>query len=109
MNISKAASTVSFAAWIGFAEPTHGKTSAVTHTGAGVFRGLPSPLTATRYHSLVIEPESLPEILEVTARGPGGEIMGLRHESFPVHGVQFHPESILTVEGKKLLRNFLEL
>ena len=90
----------------------HGKTSQVEHDGKTIFRGLPSPLTATRYHSLVVEPASLPEELEVTARttDAGGEvIMGLRHRRFPVEGVQFHPESVLTVEGKRLIANFLEL
>ena len=90
----------------------HGKTSQVEHDGKTIFRGLPSPLTATRYHSLVVEPASLPEELEVTARttDAGGEvIMGLRHRRFPVEGVQFHPESVLTVEGKRLMANFLAL
>jgi anthranilate synthase/aminodeoxychorismate synthase-like glutamine amidotransferase len=91
----------------------HGKTSQVEHDGQTIFRGLPSPLTATRYHSLVVEPGSLPEELEVSARtsdAEGGEvIMGLRHRRFPVEGVQFHPESVLTVEGKQLIANFLAL
>ncbi len=91
----------------------HGKTSLIHHRGAGVFRGLPSPLEATRYHSLVIEKESLPSCLEVTAwtEGEDGsldEIMGIRHTSLAVEGVQFHPESILTQYGHELLRNFLE-
>ena len=86
----------------------HGKTSRITHDGKGVFRGLSQGFTATRYHSLVIEPESCPEELEVTARSEGGEIMGVRHRRLAVEGVQFHPESILTVEGKALLRNYLE-
>jgi len=85
----------------------HGKTSAIHHTGAGVFRGLPSPYTATRYHSLAIERESCPADLEVTAWTEDGEIMGVRHRSLPVEGVQFHPESILTEHGHALLRNFL--
>ena len=90
-------------------EPTHGKTSAVTHEGKGVFRGLPNPFTATRYHSLVVEAKTLPECLEVTARGRNGEIMGLRHNTCPsLEGVQFHPESIMTQGGKLLLKNFLE-
>ncbi|MGH9670850.1 MAG: anthranilate synthase component II [Terriglobales bacterium] len=90
----------------------HGKTSAVEHDGKTLFRGLPSPMTATRYHSLVVEPESLPDELEVSARtaDPGETvIMGLRHRRFPVEGVQFHPESVLTAEGKRLIANFLAL
>jgi anthranilate synthase/aminodeoxychorismate synthase-like glutamine amidotransferase len=87
----------------------HGKTSQIEHDGAGVFRGLPTPFEATRYHSLVIEPGSCPAELAVCARSSDGEIMGVRHRTLPVHGVQFHPESILTVEGKHLLANFLEL
>ena len=84
------------------------KNSAITHGGAGVFRGLPSPLSATRYHSLVIERASLPECLVVTAESEDGEIMGVRHKSLPVEGVQFHPEAILTEHGHAMLRNFLE-
>jgi anthranilate synthase component II len=87
----------------------HGKTSEVEHTGVGVFRGLESPLTATRYHSLVIEKQSCPEVLEITAWVEDGTIMGVRHREYPhIEGVQFHPESILTSSGKKLLRNFLD-
>jgi len=86
----------------------HGKTSLVTHDGKGVFRGLSQPFEATRYHSLVIEGESCPEVLEVTARTADGEIMGVRHRLLPVEGVQFHPESVLTREGKRLLANFVE-
>ncbi|MEK6607402.1 MAG: aminodeoxychorismate/anthranilate synthase component II [Myxococcota bacterium] len=86
----------------------HGKTSPILHEGKGVFRGLPSPFDATRYHSLLVERASLPDALEVTAWTAEGEIMGLRHRSMPVEGVQFHPESILTEVGKDLLRNFLE-
>ncbi len=85
----------------------HGKTSMIQHAGAGVFEHLVQPLEATRYHSLIVRPESLPDSLEVTARTAEGEIMGLQHRELPVHGVQFHPESILTAEGKKLLANFL--
>ncbi|HUP85386.1 MAG TPA: aminodeoxychorismate/anthranilate synthase component II [Acidimicrobiales bacterium] len=85
----------------------HGKTSWVTHDGAGVLRGLPSPFEATRYHSLVVDRESLPSILEVTAESEDGVIMGLRHRDLPIEGVQFHPESILTSVGKELLGNFL--
>ena len=87
----------------------HGKTSPISHDGAGVFQNLPSPFEGTRYHSLVIEQESLPPELEVTARTPDGEIMGVRHKSWKLEGVQFHPESILTGEnGRQLLRNFVE-
>jgi anthranilate synthase/aminodeoxychorismate synthase-like glutamine amidotransferase len=85
----------------------HGKTSQVHHDGRGVFAGLPSPMEATRYHSLVIEPTSCPEVLEVSARTEDGEIMGVRHRELPIEGVQFHPESILTGQGKALLANFL--
>jgi anthranilate synthase/aminodeoxychorismate synthase-like glutamine amidotransferase len=87
----------------------HGKTSPILHEGKSVFAGLPSPMQATRYHSLLVEASSLPSELEVTARSPEGEIMGLMHRTHPVHGVQFHPESILTTRGKDLLRNFLSL
>ncbi|HEV2473252.1 MAG TPA: aminodeoxychorismate/anthranilate synthase component II [Chthonomonadales bacterium] len=85
----------------------HGKTSEIYHTGEGVFRGLPSPVTATRYHSLVIRRETLPACLEITAETTEGEIMGVRHRDAAVEGVQFHPESALTPCGKELLRNFL--
>jgi len=85
----------------------HGKTSEIRHDGRGVFAGLSNPLTATRYHSLVILPHTVPAELEVTAWAEDGEIMGVRHRRWPVEGVQFHPESILTVEGKRLLGNFL--
>ncbi len=85
----------------------HGKTSEMHHAGAGVFRGLPEPFVATRYHSLVIEPDHCPDCLEVTARTEDGEIMGVRHRTLPIEGVQFHPESILTEVGKQLLANFL--
>ena len=86
----------------------HGKTSQIFHEGEGVFRGLPRPFDATRYHSLVIESATCPAVLEVTARTADGEIMGVRHRELPLEGVQFHPESILTREGKRLLANFLE-
>ncbi len=89
------------------AVPMHGKTSRILHNGQGVFRGLPSPLTATRYHSLVVKDVKSP--LGVTARTEPGEVMALRHSKHPIEGVQFHPESVLTVEGKRLLRNFVEL
>src|SRR6266513_2216513 len=85
----------------------HGKTSPVQHRGTGVFEHLPNPFEATRYHSLIVDRDTLPSSLEVTAETAEGEIMGLRHREFPVHGVQFHPESILTGEGMALLRNFL--
>ena len=87
----------------------HGKTSPILHEGKSVFKGLPSPFDATRYHSLIIERDTLPACLEITAWTAEGEIMGVRHKEHPVHGVQFHPESILTLEGKKLLQNFLDL
>ncbi|HEY9727097.1 MAG TPA: aminodeoxychorismate/anthranilate synthase component II [Chroococcales cyanobacterium] len=87
----------------------HGKTSEIHHTGVGVFRGLPNPFLATRYHSLAIERQSCPEVLEITAWVDDGTIMGVRHRNYPhIEGVQFHPESILTSAGKQLLRNFLE-
>jgi anthranilate synthase/aminodeoxychorismate synthase-like glutamine amidotransferase len=86
----------------------HGKLSAIHHTGKGVFRGLPNPFEATRYHSLVVKRETLPDCLEITAETAEGEIMGLRHREYPIEGVQFHPESIMTVVGKDLLRNFVE-
>jgi anthranilate synthase/aminodeoxychorismate synthase-like glutamine amidotransferase len=89
-------------------ELMHGKTSPVTHVGAGVFTGLPTPFTATRYHSLAVERSSLPADLEVTAWTEDGEIMGLKHRKFNVEGVQFHPESVLTEHGHKMLENFLK-
>lgn len=85
----------------------HGKTSPILHEGKSVFAGVDSPFEATRYHSLIVRRESLPDCLEVTAWTQEGEIMGLQHRQHPVHGVQFHPESILTRDGKKLLQNFL--
>ena len=89
--------------------PMHGKTSTIEHNGRGVFTGLSAPFEASRYHSLVVADKGLPEELEVTARTrDDGTIMGLRHRTLPVHGVQFHPESILTSEGRRILRNFLE-
>lgn len=87
----------------------HGKLSPIKHTGKGVFRGLPSPFTATRYHSLLVERSSLPDCLEITAETAEGEIMGLQHKQFSVHGVQFHPESIATEGGMQILKNFLAL
>jgi len=88
-------------------ELMHGKTSVIRHADQGVFAGLPNPLTATRYHSLVIDPATVPECLEVTAQTDDGIIMGVRHRELPVEGVQFHPESILTAAGHDLLKNFL--
>jgi anthranilate synthase/aminodeoxychorismate synthase-like glutamine amidotransferase len=87
----------------------HGKTSEIQHDGRRVFSGLPNPFTATRYHSLAVERKSLPSCLEVSAEAEDGEIMGLRHREYPVEGVQFHPESILTKEGMNILQNFLNL
>ncbi|MEM6915340.1 MAG: aminodeoxychorismate/anthranilate synthase component II [Verrucomicrobiota bacterium] len=87
----------------------HGKTSPVLHGGNGIFEGLPSPFEATRYHSLIVKRETFPDCLEITAETEEGEIMGLRHKELPIYGVQFHPESILTAEGKKLLKNFLSM
>jgi para-aminobenzoate synthetase component II len=86
----------------------HGKTSQIKHDGKGVFKGMPNPFKATRYHSLAIKKETLPDCLVVTAESEEGEIMGVRHKSLPVEGVQFHPESILTESGRILLRNFIE-
>ncbi|MBD2391317.1 aminodeoxychorismate/anthranilate synthase component II [Aphanizomenon flos-aquae NRERC-008] len=91
-------------------ELMHGKTSQVSHTGIGIFQGLENPLTATRYHSLVIERETCPDVLEITAWVEDGTIMGVRHRNYPhIQGVQFHPESVLTTLGKELLRNFLRI
>ena len=87
----------------------HGKTSMIRHDGKGIFKDLPNPFEATRYHSLVVKRETCPSALRVTARTAEGEIMGLQHKTLPVYGVQFHPESILTTAGKPLLKNFLTL
>lgn len=91
----------------------HGKTSMISHLGQGVFKGLPNPFQATRYHSLIVPPETVPDCLEINAwvedPGQSFEVMGLRHRQFPIHGVQFHPESFLTDHGTDLLRNFLEI
>lgn len=89
--------------------PMHGKTSPIEHDGKGVFEGLPSPFEATRYHSLAIDEASWPDDLEATARSSDGVVMGVRHRSLPIEGVQFHPESVLTTEGPRLLANFLAL
>jgi len=90
-------------------EIKHGKTDAIHHTGQGIFAGLPSPFTATRYHSLVVERDSLPADLEVTAETANGLIMGLQHRTLPLHGVQFHPESIASAHGHRMLHSFLSL
>jgi anthranilate synthase/aminodeoxychorismate synthase-like glutamine amidotransferase len=87
----------------------HGKTSQIRHDGQTIFKGVPNPFTAGRYHSLIIKRDSLPDFLHVTAETEDGEIMGIRHRDFPVEGIQFHPESILTPNGKRILRNFLKL
>ncbi|TWT09619.1 aminodeoxychorismate/anthranilate synthase component II [Reyranella sp. CPCC 100927] len=89
--------------------PMHGKLSQVTNTGKGVFEDVPSPFSATRYHSLIVERDSLPDCLEITARLPDGIIMGMRHKTLPIHGVQFHPESIASQHGHKILENFLKI
>jgi anthranilate synthase/aminodeoxychorismate synthase-like glutamine amidotransferase len=86
----------------------HGKTSKVNHDGRTLFAGLPNPFVAGRYHSLLVERDGLPDCLEVSAHTEDGEIMGLRHKTFPVEGIQFHPESVLTPQGKRILRNFLK-
>lgn len=88
--------------------PMHGKTSLMNHTGKSVFKGLPSPFTATRYHSLIVERDSLPDSLEITSETEDGIIMGLQHKTLPVHGVQFHPESIASEHGHALIKNFLD-
>jgi anthranilate synthase/aminodeoxychorismate synthase-like glutamine amidotransferase len=87
--------------------PVHGKTSRIMHDGRGLFRGVPAPFEATRYHSLLVAPESVPDVLEVSASAPGGEIMALRHRELPLEGLQFHPESILTEHGPRLVQNWL--
>jgi len=90
-------------------EIVHGKMGTMHHTGKGLFKGLPSPFEATRYHSLVVDPDSLPDTLEVTAHLEDGTIMGLQHKELPIHGVQFHPESIASEHGHKMLQNFLDM
>ena len=87
----------------------HGKTSQIYHDGKGIFQGIKNPFDATRYHSLLVERKTFPTILKITAETKAKEVMGLQHKVYPIYGVQFHPESILTVEGKKILKNFLEL
>lgn len=86
----------------------HGKTSPVKHDGKTIFTGLPNPFPAGRYHSLLVQPETLPDFLEISAQTDEGEIMGLRHKEYPVEGIQFHPESVLTPQGKRIIRNFLK-
>ena len=90
-------------------EPVHGKVSDISHDGRTIYSGVPAGFSATRYHSLVVERETLPECLELSAWTDGGIVMGIRHKEYPVEGIQFHPESILTREGKRILRNFLDL
>jgi anthranilate synthase component II len=90
-------------------QPMHGKVSSVIHDGDSVFRGLPSPFAATRYHSLTVEPHTLPEELLITAETDDGVVMGLRHAALPIHGIQFHPESIATEHGHAILKNFLDI
>jgi len=87
----------------------HGKTSDITHSGAGIFKDIPSPLTVTRYHSLIVEPDSLPDCLDVTSQMEDGTVMAMQHKDKPIHSVQFHPESIATGHGHQMLKNFLEL
>jgi len=88
--------------------PVHGKTSMIKHDGRTIFKGVDDPFEATRYHSLIVERETLPDVLEISAETDDGTIMGMRHRELPIEGVQFHPESILTGEGKKILKNFLD-
>ncbi len=90
-------------------EPVHGKVSLIYHTGKGILKGLPSPFLATRYHSLIVQRETLPSDLEIVAETDEGEIMGIMHVKFPIFGLQFHPESVLTTEGKRILKNFLAI
>ncbi len=90
-------------------EPVHGRAHAIAHDGRGVFEGLPQPLVAARYHSLAVAPESVPDCLEATAHTGEGVVMGLRHRSRPLHGVQFHPESVLTPDGARIIQNFLAM
>jgi len=94
---------------VGASELMHGKTSEISHDGRGVFNGLPSPLTVTRYHSLVIDPTSIPASLEISATAPDGTVMGVRHSGLPIEGIQFHPESILTNKGRALLAEFVNV
>ncbi|HYV30565.1 MAG TPA: gamma-glutamyl-gamma-aminobutyrate hydrolase family protein, partial [Candidatus Binatia bacterium] len=87
----------------------HGKTSLIQHNGQDLFEGMPNPFSATRYHSLVIQRDALPDVLEITAQTAEGEIMGIRHKQAPIWGVQFHPESVLTESGRTIMKNFLKL
>ena len=87
----------------------HGKTSDILNDGQTIFKGLPNPFTAGRYHSLIVDRDSLPSCLKITAETEEGEVMGIRHETYPVEGIQFHPESILTPQGKRIIRNFLNM
>lgn len=91
------------------AVPMHGKISSITHNGEGIFKGIPSPFNATRYHSLIVEKESLPKTLKATAFTDDGVIMGLSHKDYPVYGVQFHPESIASEQGHEMIRNFIDI
>ena len=90
-------------------QPVHGKTDIITHNGSGLFKGIPSPLKATRYHSLIVEKETLPKDLSITAENADGIIMALQHKTLPIYGVQFHPESIVSEHGHAMLKNFVEL
>ncbi|WP_138429500.1 anthranilate synthase component II [Fodinibius saliphilus] len=90
-------------------ELMHGKTSPIDHDGKSVYKNIPTPFTATRYHSLILDPQQIPEMLAITARSDDGVIMGLRHREFPIEGIQFHPESILTTEGPNIIKNWLDL
>lgn len=94
---------------IGAKSLMHGKTSLIYHNGKSIFKGVKNPFEATRYHSLIVERKSFPKVLKITAQTKDKEIMGLQHAKYPIYGVQFHPESILTLEGKKILKNFLEI
>ena len=94
---------------IGARSLMHGKTSMIYHDGKDIFKNIPNPFEATRYHSLIVERKTFPSSLKITAQTKSKEIMGLRHKAYPIYGVQFHPESILTLEGKKLLKNFLDM
>ena len=94
---------------VGASRLMHGKTSQIFHNGKGIFKGVKNPFDATRYHSLLVERKTFPKILNITAETKAKEVMGLEHKNYPVYGVQFHPESILTLEGKKILKNFLDL
>lgn len=98
-----------YGATIGRTTPMHGKVSAIQHTGKGIFKNIPSPFKATRYHSLIAERDTIPSVLEITAESSDGLVMGLQHKKYPLFGVQFHPESIASEHGKQLLKNFVEI